>query len=107
MAERILKDAKGIHMAMKDSSNSSNKKKKNNFKKEKQGKTKAMKDQSKGKGKCFLCGKKGPWKKECPIYLKKKEGTVHSLLVESCSVMDSTNSWWIDFKAIGHVCNSL
>ena len=31
----------------------------------------------------------------------------HSLLVESCLVLDSTNSWWIDFRAIDHVSNSL
>ena len=31
----------------------------------------------------------------------------HFLLVESCLVLDSTNSWWIDSKATNHVCNSL
>ena len=31
----------------------------------------------------------------------------HSLLVESCLVLDSTNSWWIEFGAIDHVYNSL
>ena len=31
----------------------------------------------------------------------------HSLLVKSCLLLDSTNSWWIDFEATDHVCNSL
>ena len=31
----------------------------------------------------------------------------HSLLVESCLMVDSKNSWWIDFKAIDHAYNSL
>ena len=31
----------------------------------------------------------------------------HSLLVKSYLMVDSTNSWLIDFRAIGHICNSL
>ena len=31
----------------------------------------------------------------------------HSLLVKSYLVVDSTNSWLIDFGAIDHICNSL
>ena len=44
MGEEILKDPKGVHMAIRDSSGSSrNKKKTNSFKKSKQGNTKAGK----------------------------------------------------------------
>ena len=58
IVEGILKDPKGIHMVLKDSSDSShNKKKKNSLKISKHGKNKARK--SKRKGKCFICGKKG------------------------------------------------
>ena len=89
MAEGILKDPKGVYMAVKDSSGSShNKKNENSFKKTKQGKNKAGKGKSKGKGKCFICGKKGHWKKQCPDFLKKKEGISHSLLVESYLVVN-------------------
>ena len=59
MGEEILKDPKGVHMAIRDSSSSSrNKKKTNSFKKSKQGKTKAGKWKNKDKGKCFICGQK-------------------------------------------------
>ncbi|KAL6351289.1 hypothetical protein AAG906_035081 [Vitis piasezkii] len=48
-----------VHMAVKDSSDfSRNKKKKNSFKKSKQGNNKAKEEKSKGKGKCFIYGKK-------------------------------------------------
>ena len=108
MVEGILKHPKGFPMAMKDSSGSSHNKKKNNsFKKSKQENTKARKGKSQGKGKCFNCGKKGHWKKESPNYLKKKEDISNSLLVESCLVVDSINSWWIDSEATKHVYNSL
>ena len=43
--------------------------------------------------------------KGCPNYLKKNESMSHSLLVKSCLVMDSTNSWWIDFEATNHIYN--
>ena len=107
MTEGILKDPKGVHIAIKDSSSSFCNKKKNSFKKSKQRKNKAKEGKNKGKGKCFICGKKGYWKKECFDFLKKNEGMSHSLLIESCLVVDSTKSWWIDFGAIDHICNLL
>ena len=77
MIEGILKDPKGVHIAIKDSSSSFYNKKKNYFKKSKQRKNKAKEGKSKGKGKCFICGKKGYWKKECFDFLKKNEGMSH------------------------------
>ena len=60
MTKGILKDIRGVHMVVKDSSSSShnNNNKQNSFKNTKQGNTKVGKGKSKGKGKCFLCGKK-------------------------------------------------
>ena len=108
MVEEIIKELMSVHMAIKESSCSSrNKKKKNSFKNSKQGKNKTGKGKSKCKGKCFIYGKKGRWKKECLDFLKKKEGISHSILVESCLVVDSTNSWWIDSGATDHIYNSL
>ena len=108
MDEGILKDVRGVHMAEKDSLDSShNKKKNNNFKKTKKGKAKVGKCKSKGKGKFFLYSKKGHWKKECPIFQNKSEGMFDSILVESCLVVDYTSLWWIDSEAIDHICNSL
>ena len=62
--EEILKDQKVIHMEVKGSLTSSNKKKKKkkrkNSKSTKQkGKFKKYNKKSKGNGKCFLNGKKG------------------------------------------------
>ena len=88
MVKGILKDPKGVHMVVKDSFDfTHNKKENNSFKKFKQGKNKIGKGKNKGKGKCFIYGKKGLWKKECLDYMKKKEGMFHSLLVELCLVV--------------------
>ena len=74
MVEGILKDLNSVHMAVNDSSDfSRNKKKKNSFKKSKQGNNKAKEEKSKGKGKCFIYGKKDHQKKKCLDFLKKNE----------------------------------
>ena len=41
-----------------------------------------------------------PLEKGIPYYLKKNEGMSHSLLVESCLVVDSNNSWWIKSRPL-------
>ena len=60
----------------------------------------------KPKGKCFKCEKKGHWKKDCPK-LKGQSSNFSIAVIESCFVADSTNSWWIDSRAIDHIFNSL
>ena len=112
--EGILKDQRGIYMAVKCSLGSSNQNKKNIIEFTKQ------KGKFKGKGRrrrrrrvrvmtsvAFVVKKKSHQKKECPQFLKRQSGMHHSLLVESCLVLDSTNSWWINFGVIDHVYNSL
>ena len=95
-------------MTVRDSSSSFSQKKNNitKFTKQKR-KSKRKKNKNKGQGKYFLCGKKGHWKNECLKFLKRGSNMHHSLLIESCLVLDSTNSWWIDSRAIDHVWNSL
>ena len=99
-------------MVVKGCSSSSSQKKKNNITKSTKQKRKfkgnGKKKKSKGKGKCFIYGQKGHQKKKkSPKFLKRQSSIHHYLLVESCLVLDSTNSWWTDFRATNHVCNLL
>ena len=56
----------------------------------------------------FYLWQKRPLDEGMFLLLEEKEMCVfHSLIVNSCIVVDSTNSWWIDFKATKHICNSL
>ena len=50
---------------------------------------------------------KRPLEKEFPKFLKRQSSMHHSLLVESCLALNSSNFLWIDSKAIDHICNSL
>ena len=54
----------------------------------------------------LLLWKEIPLGKGAPSFHKEK-GIHNFLLVESSLVVDSTNSWLIDFKATDHVYNSL
>ena len=107
----ILKDQRRIHKVVNGSSSSFSNKKNNTTKFTKQkGKFKSKgrkKKKSKCHCKCFLCSKKGYQKKECLKFLKRESSMSYSFLVESCLVLDSTNSWWIYFEFTDHVYNSL
>ena len=59
-------------------------------------------------GSCPKCGMKKHTRKICPKYLvSSQKGIPFTLYLESCFVVDSTDSWIVDFGATNHVCNSL
>ena len=77
------------------------KKKKNITEKQKP----SSKKNGKPKGKCFKCGEKGHWERECPKIVKL--GTDNLFVIEVCLVQNSTNTWIIDSGATNHIYNSL
>lgn len=113
-AEAIMKPKGQAHFSQSSSKLNPKGKK---FKK-KQGKGKGQKKGNAGKkdkgtgekpkGKCFKCGLKGHWKKDCPKLLgSDKKGISLSYYIETCHVVDSTDSWIVDSGATNHICNSL
>ncbi|KAK1570844.1 hypothetical protein Q3G72_007904 [Acer saccharum] len=108
-AEKILVKGKGqeIHMVGKVATVKARQKVKKQQKKKQLGPIKKeTKKVTKIKGKCFLCGEKGHWKRNCPkSQNKKEEGNLNYL--ETCFLADSTDSWIIDSGATNHVCYSL
>ncbi|KAI3453969.1 hypothetical protein Pfo_010632, partial [Paulownia fortunei] len=53
-------------------------------------------------------GQKGHWKRNCPEYLaSKKQGNGELSFIESCLVVDSTDTWIVDSGATNHICNTL
>ena len=87
--------AEGILGTSNVEANMGKKKKKKDFTKQ-EGKQIALGVVDKGKkikGKCFQCGEKGHWKRNCPIFkATKNKGMNNTFLLEICLVQNPTDS---------------
>ena len=60
------------------------------------------------KGKCFHCGEKRHWKRNCAKFkAANNKGMKSSFLLEICLVQNPTDSWCVDSGCTNHICNSL
>ena len=65
----------------------------------------------KRKGACFVCGKRGHFKKDCYFYKKNKEKGSASkenlvAMISEINMIEDIESWWVDSGATRHVCKN-